>query len=65
MAVAAAAVITDNDESDDVIFSSSWPPSEDRLPSGKGPYGQTGLYGKEEGPYESVSEDVFADSTLR
>lgn len=27
--------------------------------SSKGPYGQTGLYGKVEGPYEVVSEDVF------
>ena len=34
-----------------------WPP--DRLSSSKGPYGQTGLYGKDERPYEVVSEHVF------
>ena len=27
--------------------------------SSKGPFGQTGLYGKVPGPYESVSEDLF------
>jgi hypothetical protein len=35
----------------------SWPTSKDI--SFKGPYGQTGLYGKEEGPFSSVSEDDF------
>lgn len=34
-----------------------WPP--DKIWSSKGPYGQTGLYGKDEGPYQIVSEDVF------
>lgn len=28
-------------------------------PSSKGPYGQTGLYGKDLGPYSCVSEDAF------
>ena len=35
----------------------TWPP--DKGPSGKGPHGQTGLYGKDEGPYESISEENF------
>lgn len=34
-----------------------WPPN--KIWSSKGPYGQTGLYGKDEGPYQVVSEDVF------
>ena len=34
-----------------------WP--SDKSQSSKGPYGQTGLYGKDEGPYEVVQEDVF------
>ena len=29
--------------------------------SGKGPYGQTGLYGKDGSPYESISEENFRD----
>lgn len=33
-------------------------PSEKRV-SGKGPYGQTGLYGKVEGPYECIPEEIF------
>lgn len=41
----------------------TWPVS--KLPSGKGPYGQTGLYGKEERPYSSVSEEDFADGLER
>lgn len=36
-----------------------------KMPSGKGPYGQTGLYGKEERPYSSVSEEDFADAVGR
>ena len=39
------------------ISQRTWPP--EKLPSSKGPYGQTGLYGKDEGPYESVSEEIF------
>ena len=34
-----------------------WPP--EKVSSSKGPYGQTGLYGKDERPYNVVSEDVF------
>ncbi|KAL2044457.1 hypothetical protein N7G274_003162 [Stereocaulon virgatum] len=37
----------------------AWPSEES--PSSKGPYGQTGLYGKDEGPYVSVSEVMFRD----
>ncbi len=33
----------------------------ERSPSSKGPYGQTGLYGKDHGPYESISESNFKD----
>lgn len=41
----------------EVASDGRWPP--DKSQSSKGPYGQTGLYGKDEGPYEIVSEDVF------
>lgn len=41
----------------EVVSDGRWPP--ERIFSSKGPYGQTGLYGKDEGPYEVVSEDVF------
>ena len=40
-----------------------WPP--DKVPSSKGPYGSTGLYGKDEGPYAVVSEDVFKQGLSR
>ena len=33
--------------------------------SRKGPYGQTGLYGKDEGPYSCVSEEEFAEGLRR
>jgi len=42
----------------------SWPPS--RTLSRKGPYGTTGLYGKdEEEPFERVDEDEFMDGLRR
>lgn len=41
----------------EVMSDGSWP--QDKGWSSKGPYGQTGLYGKDEGPYKVVSEDVF------
>lgn len=41
----------------EVLSDGRWPP--EKSPSSKGPYGQTGLYGKDEGPYEVVSEDFF------
>lgn len=41
----------------EVVSDGRWPP--EKTSSSKGPYGQTGLYGKDEGPYEVVSEDVF------
>lgn len=34
-----------------------WP--SEKTQSGKGPYGQTGLYGKVDGPYECISEEIF------
>ena len=40
-----------------------WPP--DKVSSSKGPYGQTGLYGKDERPYNVVSEDVFKQGLNR
>lgn len=40
-----------------VVSDGGWPP--ERVSSSKGPYGQTGLYGKDEGPYGVVSEDNF------
>lgn len=33
--------------------------------SSKGPYGQTGLYGKDEGPYSCISEEAFAEGLRR
>ena len=33
----------------------------ERSHSSKGPYGQTGLYGKDDSPYESISEEIFKD----
>lgn len=41
----------------EVASDGRWPPHKSW--SSKGPYGQTGLYGKDEGPYEAVSEDIF------
>ena len=41
----------------EAVSDGRWPP--ERISSSKGPYGQTGLYGKDEGSYEVVSEDVF------
>ena len=41
----------------EVVSDGMWP--QDKDVSSKGPYGQTGLYGKDEGPYEVVSEDAF------
>lgn len=41
----------------EVVSDGAWP--SEKMPSSKGPYGSTGLYGKDEGPYVSVSEEVF------
>ena len=41
----------------EVVSDGVWP--QDKDVSSKGPYGQTGLYGKDEGPYAVVSEDTF------
>lgn len=46
-----------NLEIGEAVSDGLWP--SDKNHSSKGPYGQTGLYGKEEGPYECVSEDTF------
>ena len=40
-----------------ILSDGTWPIY--NMPSSKGPYGQTGLYGKEDGPFESVSEETF------
>ena len=34
----------------------------ERSHSSKGPYGQTGLHGKDDSPYESISEELFKDA---
>ena len=34
----------------------------ERSHSSKGPYGQTGLRGKDDSPYESISEEIFKDA---
>ena len=47
----------------EVVSDGRWPP--DKNWSSKGPYGQTGLYGKDEGPYEVVSEDIFKQGLSR
>ncbi|KAI9845825.1 MAG: hypothetical protein M1837_004505 [Sclerophora amabilis] len=41
----------------------SWPSG--KKASGKGPYGSTGIHGKDENPYSCVSEDVFREGLLR
>ncbi len=46
-----------NLELGETVSDGFWP-SEKRQ-SGKGPYGQTGLYGKVDGPYECISEEIF------
>ena len=45
------------------LSSGAWPA--ETTHSSKGPYGQTGLYGKDEGPYECVSEDFFRQGLAR
>ena len=52
-----------NIELGQVLSDGAWPSKKWR--SGKGPYGQTGLYGKEEGPYESMSEDDYKEGLRR
>ena len=47
----------------EVVSDGRWPPNKNW--SSKGPYGQTGLYGKDEGPYEVVSEDIFKQGLSR
>lgn len=41
----------------EVVSDGRWPP--EKMSSSKGPYGQTGLYGKDEGPYAVVREGIF------
>lgn len=41
----------------EVLSDGAWP--SEKWQSTKGPYGQTGLYGKDDAPYESVAEEVF------
>jgi len=52
-----------NFELGEVLSEGTWP-AESR-PSSKGPYGQTGLYGKDEGPFSCLSEDSFAEGLRR
>ena len=47
----------------EVLSNGSWPT--EKMPSSKGPYGQTGLYGKDEGPFSCVSEECLAEGLLR
>lgn len=46
-----------------VLSDGWWPMGEQK--SGKGPYGQTGLYGKADAPYTCIPEEVFADGLSR
>ena len=52
-----------NVELGEFLSERTWPA--ERSPSGKGPYGQTGLYGKNEGPYSCISEDGFLEGLQR
>lgn len=52
-----------NFELGEVLSDGAWP-AESR-PSSKGPYGQTGLYGKDEGSFSCLSEDCFAEGLRR
>lgn len=46
-----------------VLSDSTWPRMS--TTSYMGPYGQTGLYGKDEGPYSCISEEEFAEGLTR
>ena len=45
------------------VSDDNWPSSSTM--SYMGPYGQTGLYGKDEGPYSCISEEEFAEGLTR
>ncbi|KAI9720417.1 MAG: hypothetical protein M1812_002923 [Candelaria pacifica] len=47
----------------EAISEFTWPSL--KASSGKGPYGQTGLYGKVEGPYDCISEASFSEGLHR
>ena len=47
----------------ELVSDGMWPLVKSR--SSKGPYGHTGLYGKDEGPYDVISEDVFKKGLSR
>ena len=46
-----------NLQSGRTLSDETWPAN--KASSWKGPYGQTGLYGKDDGPYDSVDEEAF------
>ncbi|KAI9872130.1 MAG: hypothetical protein M1830_002035 [Pleopsidium flavum] len=58
-------VVHGNFELGEVLSDFTWPTA--KTMSGKGPYGQTGLYGpgKDEGPYSYVSEEAFREGLQR
>lgn len=43
----------------EMLSAGTWPLVQ--FPSSKGPYGQTGQYGKEERAYSCISEEEFAE----
>lgn len=45
------------------LSDNTWPQTS--AVSSMGPYGQTGLYGKDEGPYSCISEEEFAEGLSR
>lgn len=57
------ALVHGNIEVGQALSDGLWP--RDCSVSCKGPYGQTGLYGKDEGPYSCVSEEEFAEGLRR
>lgn len=56
---AAAGRVHGNFDEAHILSGGTWPSA--KHASGKGPYGQTGLYGKDEGPYSWITDFCFAE----
>ena len=46
-----------------ILSDNTWPIA--NIASSMGPYGQTGLYGKDEGPYSCITEEEFLEGLMR
>ena len=47
----------------EILSDGSWPSS--KTISSKGPYGHTGVYGKDEGPFSCISEGDYVEGLQR